>query len=303
MSNIQGRLLKFMQRGSAWGLLGLIVGFGASACQSDTGGSCDPGSYGCGCVGGVLCTGGLTCISNLCLVGGETGEGDPTGDGDPTGEGDPQGEAACDHLLGCVKAAQPESLSTFAAIYGPGGSCFTTPGLSSDDCALECDAQREILAEIYPAFSECGPPNCGDGKLDRDEACDGVFANCTGTCTFGKGTYMHECNPVTQVGCSSGHCGLVVPSGSALWFGCQGGSGGSATVETGDPCVSNGDCKEASALCVERASCGGKCCLATCYLGPANEEFGCAAGTPCTPVTHISETPWPANSDVFGWCL
>src|SRR5690606_9569951 len=160
----------------------------------------------------------------------------------------------------------------------------------------------ELLAAANPTVAECGPPNCGDGKLDADEVCDGVFSTCLPTCVFANGFEMHECNPVTGLGCDSGYCTLQQDEdGFRLWFGCPDFTSGTPSVENGGACTSTGQCLDPSAICMYRSKCGGSCCVETCYLGPTDEEsFGCAAGTTCTPVTQNAPELWQQNSDAFG---
>lgn len=300
-------------RRASW-TLGFLLGLGSSGfmqgCNDGGGDGCPPGSESCPCLTN-LCATGLTCVSGFCVNTGQgsgsgsgsSGQGD--GDGDSgDGDGDGVGVNLCELLLDCTKQAQPELLSTYATLYGPEGECYDIPGLTQEDCWAECDALRKALALVHPEIAACGPPNCGDGKLDLDEMCDGI-AGCTATCAYPTGGYEHDCSPLTQVGCDVGErCDLGVGQWDGSFYCADAGAGGSTPRSGG--CWSSGECAGVNSLCVLRADCvNDGCCTDTCYLGATDEDFGaCPVGYDCLPISDLYDfVSWPAGTNLVGLCL
>lgn len=305
------------------GFLGMGFVFGAWLAApgcGDGGGSddCAPGSIACVCVG-ELCATGLTCVSGFCVdlgngsgegnsAEGNSGDGDP-GDGDPTdsGDGDPTPVNLCQGLIDCVSAVQPEALSSYVLLYGPEGECYDIAGLTMEDCWAECDAIRKGLAEAFPDEPACGPPHCGNGKLDPDEMCDGE-QGCSGTCVYELSTL--ECSPVTQVGCDypDERCDHNFDDWGDAYFTCNSNFGGvEQTSGSGEPCMANHQCSESNAICFGRPDCIDEyCCVPTCYLGETDEDYGtCPTGYTCTSLEDLysqSNPNWPTGTELVGLC-
>jgi hypothetical protein len=300
-------------------VMGLGLAVAAPGCVgagSDSG--CPLGAEACACVPpGNLCMSGLSCISGYCVYlggpdsgngesGGE-GDGDPAGDGDP-GDGDPgDGDNdLCALLIDCVKEVQPESLSSYATLYGPSGSCYEIPGLTEQDCWAECDAIRESLAMLHPEVAACASYDCGDGKLDLDEACDGT-SGCTPTCHYADTSMSHECNPVTQVPCDplTERCIISSNEWDENYFFCANTGGEQPDAGLNESCYSDIHCADTNALCEYRSDCvEDYCCTATCYLGDTDEDFNdCPAGYTCTPVSTVHPGSWPAGTELIGLCF
>ena len=160
---------------------------------------------------------------------------------------------------------------------------------------------------VHPEVAECGPPNCGDGKLDPDEMCDGG-PGCLGTCIFDDSPFMGEangCNPVNGVGCTADErCELLFGNDGSIplsWFACF--AGGPNDVPLGGECVISGSCSDLNALCLALSQdCNNGCCTATCYLGATDQDYGCMGGLTCVSVTELGGM-WPEGSELFGICV
>lgn len=298
--------------------LGFVLAAGAPGC-SDGGANndCYPGSEACTCVAPDQCAAGLSCVSGFCVSlsseGGndssDQGEGDgDAGDGDGDGDGDAGGGDLCQLLIECAKEVQPEALSGYATLYGPGGECYEIQGLTQEDCWAECDAIRKSLAEASPEVEACRSYNCGDGKLNADEMCDGTD-DCTATCRFSDVAFdVNECNPVTQAHCdpSSERCLPSTSNFESSYFFCADNFTNDSTAKLNESCIEAAECADPSHLCIARADCvDERCCTATCYLGATDEDFAeCPPGYSCTPVPTYYEYPsWPSGTELFGLCL
>jgi hypothetical protein len=304
------------QSALSWSLgLGFVLGawLAAPGCGDDPGANdCAPGSIACVCVGN-LCATGLTCVSGYCVDlsnnpdtsgDGDPGDGDP-GDGDP-GDGDPAPTVnLCEGLIECVSAVQPEALSSYVLLYGPEGECYDIAGLTVEDCWAECDAIRKGLAEAFPDEPACGPPNCGNGKLDPDEMCDGE-ESCSGTCVYDHDSL--RCSPITQVGCDEDQrCEQTVDEWGDGAFSCWGDFFEEPPAsEFSEPCGSSHECIDTNAVCETRPDCiDNACCVPTCYLGETDEDFGaCPVGYTCMSLDelYLPEVYWPPGSDLVGLC-
>lgn len=297
--------------------LGFGLGLGLAAACGDGGiivVDCTPGTITCECVNGSLCADGLTCVSGFCVEIGDTDGTNPSdGDGDPTatGDGDPGDDLVgrCQLLIDCVRDVTPEALSSYVTLYGPEGECYDIAGLTPEDCWNECDAIRESLADVYPDSTECGPPNCGNGKLDLDEMCDGEDG-CTGTCRYTQAEAVdNDCSPVTQVGCDpdSERC-VIRADGFESRFVCVDVPDNLTPVGLDEECRYDAECSYATnAVCVYRPDCSMDwgCCTNTCYLGDTDEGFDmCPPGTTCRSLDELySEgTVWAAGADLIGMC-
>lgn len=309
-------------RGTTWSLvfgLGLGLGLATLTPGCGAGGAndeCPAGAEACVCLSGTLCVAGLTCVSGYCVnLGGDGGTGDgnsgdgDSGDGDSgDGDGDSGGDVnLCQPLIDCVKQAQPEALSSYVTLYGPEGECFDIAGLTPEDCWAECDAIRETLAMAYPDIAACGPLNCGDGKLDLDEMCDGTDG-CTATCRYSTVPALeNDCSPVTQVGCdpASERCAFSLGEWDYSFY-CQTNSQSMNPADNpNETCFYNADCSYApNAICEARPDCVDfACCTTVCYLGPTDEDFACPAGYDCISVDDLySNNPWPDGSELVGVC-
>lgn len=205
----------------------------------------------------------------------------------------------CEALIECTKTVSPEATSSTIAAYGPEGSCFDIPGVTPEDCAAECDALRAGLALINPDVAECAPLGCNDGVLGLDEVCDST-AGCSATCTFSSSAL--QCNPLNQTGCESDQlCWFDAPEGVVLCWD----SANSSPTSAGDPCQAlAGPCGDFS-VCMDHAVCGGSpCCLATCYLGPTEADWGsCPGADECVSLAEASGWPFPQGTELYGVCI
>jgi hypothetical protein len=306
-------------RGLTWCFtfgLGLGLAMFAPGCGDGGADDCSPGAPGCVCVVGDLCATGLSCVSGYCVnlggsgtnTNGSSADGDgDAGDGDP-GDGDPGGsENLCQELIDCVKAAQPEALSAYVTLYGPEGECYEIAGLTEQDCWAECDAIRETLALTFPDVTACGPINCGDGKLDKEEMCDGG-SGCTATCSYDPDLYPdNECSPITQVGCNPVNERCAISTGE--WenqFGCLSNSPNSTPAEqVNETCHYDSDCSYApNAICMDRPDCvEWACCTDLCYLGATDlDVVDCPPGFGCISVEDLYVNPFPSGSELVGVC-
>ncbi|WP_157596431.1 hypothetical protein [Plesiocystis pacifica] len=295
-------------RRRAWCLALVVI---AGACgDGSQGGDCVAGTEACACVEGACAT-GLSCVSNYCVAlggpesdtyGGDSDDEASAGDSGGSDSGG-AGEDLCAHFLDCVKQVQPEGLSAYALLYGPGGECYGIPGLTDEDCWAECDALREGFAQLHPNESACGPVDCGDGALSAGEMCDGG-PNCTEACRWAWSS-LNECGLATQVGCDPSEERCTVMSGQVSnYFGCQPHILPPDT-STGPnaPCLVTSECAYApNAICIGRPDCIDQgCCTEVCYLGPT-DLGGCSAGFTCTSVESLYSKDFPNGSELFGLC-
>lgn len=56
----------------------------------------------------------------------------------------------CADYIECVMEATPETLTAAIATYGEEGACWSLPGVTEQDCWVECTALLEILREAFP---------------------------------------------------------------------------------------------------------------------------------------------------------
>jgi hypothetical protein len=225
-----------------------------------------------------------------------------TGDSD-TGDSDTGGtsSAACEALIACIEIVSPEAITSTIVAYGSDGTCFDLPGVTPEDCALECDALRANLAMINPDVAECAAPDCNDGVLGLEELCDST-PGCSATCTFSSGGEV-ECNLLNQTGCEDDEsCWLsitgevVVCHNQTVWM---------PGSNVGDSCSELGSACEDFSVCTNHPTCGGApCCLATCYLGATENDFGaCAAGEECLSFADGYGPSLAEGAELYGACI
>ena len=170
------------------GTLGLLVGLLGLACGDGGDGACSPGQAGCECLQGICAAGSVCGPGNLCVP--------PGGDGDGDGDGD-SSSGACELLLACVEDATPENFTDAKAEYGPGGTCWDQPGISAEDCDIECRGAMKLIRDAHPDVTSC---------WECDSSADCSSMGWGPTCND-----SHACGPKCSAGepgcsCSNGNC-------------------------------------------------------------------------------------------------
>jgi hypothetical protein len=249
-----------------------------------------------------IACGGPSGSSDTTTIGEDDVDDDVDESGSDTSDSD-TGDASvpeCEALIDCVQVVSPEAISSTIAAYGPEGSCFDVPGITPEDCAAECAALRADLAMINPDVAECAALDCNDDVLGLEELCDSGPA-CSPTCTFSSSDIV--CNLLNQTGCEPDQ---ICWFDSALLdsVGCWNMVGTPGAV-VGDPCVGpDGPCGGDFSICMDHAACGGSpCCMATCYLGATEADFGaCPGGTECVAMSEAVGAS-AEGTESYGVCI
>ena len=142
-----------------------------------------------------------------------------TTDGDNTGDNGTLG--VCADLIECARATGTAGVTTYIAVYGEEGTCWSQAGVTKEDCWIECsgamepirllnpdeptcrecevDADCLALGHIYCNESEgaCTSDPCGNGIVDGDEACEpSLSEDCDDECEDS----CQECHPMNSPG-------------------------------------------------------------------------------------------------------
>jgi hypothetical protein len=239
-------------------------------------------------------SGDTTSGIGISLSGAEAGESTESGD---SGE---VSSPACEALIDCVREVTPEVLSETIGAYGPEGSCFDTPGVTLEDCEVECDALRADLALLNPDVAECAPLGCGDGVLALDELCDSISA-CTATCRFVS--TVHRCNMINQLGCEDDEFCWLFSDGTEM--GCYSAFVANNGHFVGDECDTIfGPCEDLSFCAYQSPACSGPlCCRPRCYIGATENDFGaCPDGGECVPIGENFGPSLVIGAEFYGYC-